>query len=428
MLVRRKGDALSTRERDEHHDRAGEAPGVPEGAGPSFVGAVGNRAFAGAVAGRSPAAGPRLDRDLAGIADAAAGIGLGLLGASGPFGALMTPTAKALIDQYRKAPPGAHKGVTGITDVRASWGFLLTDTLTGSRIDSKISPEAPFTQVKQELDASVGPGRYTLAIKLGLGIPAPGGIGGPTLQSQSEASWRIRVTPDGKASIEADALQTVAPSVGNDVMLTGINPGTNLAGERSGFMISPVLTGPSGSSSVSQGVQGGAEGGGLSGGVSGSGSVGINTPNVSMQRGLRVNIETKAALATKHTAFFKIADSKLLDGELENMRKWYKSLDESLRKSVEDGTLDVFVTGYASTTGATKGNQQLAKDRAAEVARFVVQFTSSKAKITEAAEGELAQQEQKGEDRVERQEFRRADITVGGERRLAAPTPPKDVK
>lgn len=397
---------MSTRDRDEHTSSEAQAATAPAAQvtapGLALAGAIGNRAFASAVAARGGGGERTLGRD---FLDTAIDIGLGAV--AGPFaGPLLKPTVKALADQARGAPPGAHKGVTGITDVRAQWGVVLTDTVTGSEIKREISPQAPFVNLKQEMDASVGPGRYTVMLKLNLATPSG-------TQSLNEVSWRVRVAPDGKATIEADALQTVSPTVGNDVMLTGLNAATNVATERSGFSINPQLTGPSGSSSVTGGGQVGVEVPPASGGASGSATVGVNTPNVTLQRGLRLNLETKPARATKHTAHFKINEAVLLEGEIEKMRKWYKLLDDSLRKQIEDGTLDLFVTGFASTTGKLKNNQQLAKDRAAEVARFVVQFTSTKAKIVEGSEGELAQREQKGEDDTERDEFRRADITVG---------------
>ncbi len=380
-----------------------EAVVAPRGAGASedtvaLASAVGNRAFARSVGGAPTQA---ISRDLA---DDAMNIALGV--AAGPLAPLMKPTVKALVDQLRDKPPGAHKGTTGITDVHGIWGFVITDTTTGSEVARAIAPGAPFTQMKQELNASIAPGRYTVTLKLNLGTPSG-------TQSASEVSWRIRVQPDGKALVEADALQTVSPSVGNDVMLTGLNPGTNLATERSGFLINPQLTGPSGSSSITAGGEVSAEPGGVGVAGSGSGTVGVTSPNVTFQRGLRVNIETKAAQASKHVARFKVAKHELVEGELERLRSWYKGLDEGMRRQVEDGTIEVFVTGYASTTGKLKSNQQLAKDRATETTKFVTQFATTKAKIVEGAEGELAQREQKGEDEVERDEFRRSDVAIG---------------
>jgi outer membrane protein OmpA-like peptidoglycan-associated protein len=289
--------------------------------------------------------------------------------------------------------------------VLGTWGYFLLDATTGAEITRKISPQAPFTALQQELPASVAPGRYTLVVKLNIGTP------GGTL-SNNEVSWRFRVQPDGKAVIEADALQTISPNVGNDVMLSGLNPGTNIGAAQAGFLINPQISGPSASSSVSGEISG--EPGGA--GVAGGGSAGISSPNLTFQRGLRVNIETKGAQASKHTALFKIAKSEFADGELVRLRSWYQHLDVELRKQVEDGTIEIFVTGYASTTGKLKSNQQLAKDRASETTKFITQFATTKAKIVEGAEGELAQQEQKGEDNVERDEFRRVDITIGGSR------------
>ncbi|WP_217923603.1 OmpA family protein [Miltoncostaea oceani] len=390
----------------EHADLPGaEAPEVDVHRGGevdegtlALASAVGNRAFSRAVGGAGTA---MISRDLM---DDAMDIALGV--AAGPFAPLMKPTVKALADQYRGRPPGAHKGTTGITDVRGIWAAIVTDTVTGTEVARQVASEAPFTQLKQELSASVAPGTYTVTVKLNLGTPSG-------TQSANEVSWRIRVLPDGKTVVEADALQTISPSVGNDVMLTGLNPATNVAAERSGFLINPQLTGPSGSSSVTVGGEVSAEPGGVGLGGSGSGTVGVNTPNVTFQRGLRLNLETKAAQATKHVAHFKIAKSELIEGELEKLRAWYKGLDDGLRKQIEDGVVDVFITGYASTTGKLKSNQQLAKDRATETSKFVAQFATSKAKIVEAAEGELAQREQKGEDNTEREEFRRSDVAVG---------------
>lgn len=360
--------------------------------------AVGNRAFSRAVA---PAGAQTISRD---IMDDALDIALGV--AAGPFGPLMKPTVKALTDQLRPAPPGGHKGSTGITDVHGSWGFVITDATSGSEVARGIASQAPFSQLKQELNASIAPGRYTIAVKLNLGTPSG-------TQSANEVSWRFRVAPDGKVLIEADALQTIAPSLGNDVMLTALNPGTNVATDHSGFTINPQVAGPSGSSSATVGGEVSAEPGGIGVAGSGSGTVGINTPNVTFQRGLRVNVETTAAQASRHVTHFKIAKSEMVEGELERLRGWYKALDGGLRKQVEEGTIDVFVTGYASTTGKLKSNQQLAKDRASETTKFVSQFATSKAKIVEGAEGELAQREQKGEDDTEREEFRRTDVAIG---------------